>query len=172
MSTILPAGPEDTRYFTTFRLDPAELDRPVIDSRLRRSKMALPLSRALIDAGYVVEDYRMLLPGISVVAREAADGKLDVTATIPRPARVPDGELNPETTMWVEYVGGVDDGYVEKLDAGTVVPPTLGIALNGSVYARYGYDLVEGRWLYRRQRPDPEADVVWEEAGEDPEDGS
>lgn len=163
----LPAGAGDARYTVTVRIDPAEVDRALTDPRWRRVKLGMPLARVLQAEGFVVPEWRTALACASVVGREA-EGGLVLTVTAPRPHHVPDGELNAEDTITVEYVGGADDGLVEPLRLPGAIPPSTAISLNSCVYTRWSYDLAEGVWLYRL-RPgtahDPHAEVeddgVW-----------
>lgn len=150
---ILPAGPEDPRYTVTVTIDAAALDRTMQDTTWRRTRLGQPLMRKLQKAGFVVDDWRNTFQCASVVAREADGGRLSVTVTAPRPHLVPVGELNPEEAITVEYVGGVDDGWVEPLEMSAPIPPSLAISLHGSIYERWGYDLTHGAWLYCRLNP-------------------
>ena len=154
MSWILPAGPEDPRYRLTIPWAATAVDelRPDGAIRTRRTRLAEPLARALVEAGYTVEDWQSVLAATSITVTPDPDGPLQVTATVPRPTQVPPGELNPQATITVEYVGGASDGMVEPLTMDPYVPPDLAIAVGTDLYTRYGYDLGTGCWLYGRER--------------------
>lgn len=170
MTHILPAHKNATRYRTTLTIDPAALDKVLTDRTFRRTKLGEPLQKVLITAGYQVPSWHDALAAASITASEAAGGKIHITAMCPRPWLVPAAELNPEDTISVEYIGGEEDGAVDPaLHMDPVVPPNLGISLNGVVYFRTAYDLAKGVWLYQMTRNTPveltevDDEAVWDD---------
>lgn len=145
MPTVVPLTPAYQLSVSVHRDDLPTTSAAV--TQLLVDRIARPLSLRLADDGYNTPTLDHIVHGALVVTRE--DIEVDHTvflATFPRPLGPPPANtLYTMSTITAELVGGVHDGL-------RVEPATRARDVHeqdGTPYARTGYHLTDGVWVYQ-----------------------